>query len=1629
MADKQINIQANITNIEKIRKELANLKVNVSFKSDALDKLLKASQKGLEIKVDLKLGKEFKELLELQRKGITIKFQGSGIGAGTSRGARSSKEVFGPFLPEGLASTQRSVAEARAKEIQRLEEVAFRERVNALRNDRIQREKERKLDREQNDRKLQQYFAAQKDPRFVNGKNGVRTNSFSSIDPDEQLFRERVNQQRRRNQQNEKDIAEENARRRAQTDRELKAYFAQQQQKAKANKEAEAFQDKFNKALQGNFTQANSPFFGGFGGPAPAPFSSINPGQQIRVNRLAALQKKLDEKMAAQIEKANKYVESRPLEAFLGIDTKTEASKKFGVGRGAITSNAKFFDANRLRDPENFKNILFTTLLGGKAQGLGAALGTATFDRPGALIGANIAQALVSVFQDISGAMSRATQAGAEYERAITGITGILQATSEVVDQNGQPVSLKQQLSFQGKKAEAIQQASQRALLPLGITGATASALTQSLAAGLAQRGITPDEKSTEILLRRFGASIQTLQPELASNPNLIRRGFEDIIGGGPQASRTELGSALRGIAPALFTPGKKSLEDIIRATDSLEALVEAIKNSDKATIEYQKALGSLQLVQQELGKGILEGLAPGLKSFNEELKKNSTIQSFNDLGKAIGESATSITKLLVPALTGLNGSVAILAKIATGDFGGLAELGGKYFTRNRLDNAPGDEGLAKLNAAKREQGLPEVRRNLNGDLVAAEEISASDRNKVNESLLDTLNKKLFEKGLPIKEYRGGRLVNASSEKQILFARQNINALFSTAKNNYGIENPKNFAEDLTKDSPELKILGIERLRKDLKARASGRNPADVDLEKIGLNVQQIEAIKARQQEREGLFDSSDQGQLFKAQSDKKAIADQLRIAEANLRIRQRILARESSPDIEAGGGKILNGRKVDEEAVAKARVASVKAEEEVLKLRQQGAEKEKEIAQKRLSILQKTADVQDTVTFAGRRAALKARDALNAQERQDLDSQINEAQKILRNPKASETEKQAAQARIEEAKLNKIGNLSKTAQNERDKQQLGLAEVSFALGGPLRRESVADAQKKLGFDQKDLALQAKEVPVELERLAKATRDATKALDDFASDKELRRLGREGEAIAAAEAVVAQGGDVPGNVDASLVRGSSTFDPAARARFERDLAERRFRQTERSNNRANEEERDTETQLSGAKTSAQIAEERGKLQPEQIKLQQRALKRQGIQDAIDAASASLAALQQDPNNPELQKEYADAKARLNKLQQETNTETLPGLGVPFGPPTTTDFRKLPDGRPEFINPDGSPADFSYNGGRIKGEKPGDKERFLRRFPNIYKGIGGNSPLNGDTTYGGATSDYFEGNQDYYNELDKYTKVPGMEDFAEGLPSRKPHSTGFSGPGGLKGLIPQTAYKLSPQEIASLPEDERLAYLNGGTLSPETFKMLRGKNSDFARFSKGPQFDYAGGGGYADADNIPQNIKDAAKLFGFDPTKTTMEFPERIDRGIPSGQAAKGTGINFLKDLFIEQEKGAQGQLLPKGDVEGQLLNSNPFGDAQLIASSQGDRLNYASALFGGIGGSAKFAPVKDSSAKGVQAGADIIRGLIKDRSDTEGRDVNGGASIFDKLEAALPKPLSREDMTSAFAQALNQQFT
>lgn len=1238
-SNKTIDITAKIANLQKIRDELSKVKVNIKVESKELDSIMKLGAKGLTIpvKLDIQVPAELKELIALSKKGITIKGNTIGTGASASKSTTTNDR----------ANTSRDIANNRANEVLAKEEIAFRQRVNEQHQKNLRNEEYIAAERAKNNRilldlqreQIRRAQQASKQNAALNGQfspfvNGVPVGAQSKLDP--VYIRRLLNQQKQ------------------------------------------------DAALDGSYSELVN-------GVRPGSSSRINPNIALRRQREQERILRAQQKAADNLEKANEYVRNNPLDALLGTDTKTIAAKKFGVSRGAITSRANFFDPKRVFKGENFKEILYTTLLGGAGQGLGAAVGAATFDKGGTLIGANVAAATIAVFEKIAGAMTKTVQAGAQYERTVTGITGIFQATSQVIDKEGKPVGIGEALRFQRNRAENIQGAAQRALLPLGISGDAASALTKSFTAGLAQRGIAPDEKTTETVVRRLGAAINTLQPELANDANALQRTVEDIIGGSPQAARTELGAAIKGLAPNLFTGGAKTNEDIVKATDSLEQLVIAIKNNDTASVQWQRALGTLQLAQQEVGRGILEGLAPAMKAIADELAKPELVSGLKELGQAIGEAAGDLIKLLIPAIKGLSqaakggvqagaglgkiafGGAKAVTSFAAGNYSGVSEGAGDIFgnlgallTRRRIN----------LTGADSNPLLP-------GDtpLVSGEQSSS-----LGGAFANFANTLRARRGLP----------PLGQGPANLTTRPSLNSLFSSAKTNFGIEDPSIILQDLSK-SPENSLRGLLGLRTKLRDYDSGRSPKDLIEQSIGLNTQEIGFRRQAQQNKNELFDDSEAGQLSRALSEKGSLRDVLKLAEDNVAKRKQLLTIASTA---------TDKQAKDEEAIAKARLGLKQAEEEVIKIRKEALNKEREIAEKRLNILRRAAAAEDSGTVTGRFAGLAKEGKANATEKDLINQRIADAQRILNDPLASAQEKANARSALTEENINKVANASREADRQRRQQREQFNKDTSGLRNNLRIGAFQDSQKSADLNLKQLDISTKELTLEQEKLALATKNANKALDDFSKTAALRELGRQGEEIAAAEAIVAAGGTLPSGVDPSLVRGQEGFDPEARALFEERVARERFGAVSRQNQyeRLNDEGAFGDTAKGLRRNIRELAldKERQDLKPEEFAIQRRSILRSKASNALSEEQAALEEYQNDPNNPELKAAYfkaKEAREAVEKEQEDLKSSSSGTLAVPQGP--SSSLRLKGSG---YIDGEAVPGKASGSSFTIDGQK-------------------------------------------------------------------------------------------------------------------------------------------------------------------------------------------------------------------------------------------------------------------------------------------------------------------------------------
>lgn len=515
--------------------------VNVKLESSPLDQLLKATKSGLKIDVKLNLSKEFQQLLDLQKKGITLR---TGVGA---QSIASQAKASSPFTAPGFARTSLDIANQRASQLMAKEEIAFRQRVTQQHFQGIAR-------REGSDRQLQAYMEAsvKRDREYLKTiKNASSGNAFGSA---------------------------------------------------------------FSLSEPGLGTSSRVDYAG-----------------QARRRALADKQRKSEEVLERRIEEANKRIADSPIEFLLGGGSELigKEASKLGVNPSRLRQSPSFFDPKRLRDPGNARDVLFSTLLGGPVQGTGAALGAVTLGGPlGALLGGTVAEGLVHSFERIGESLKEATRAADEFDKAAAAITGGLLSTSRVIDSStGQRVNSLDEIGIQQQRGRSLQSAATKELLNLGIGGEAAASLSGALIHTRTTQGFAPSPETVALLSRRLGAFQQLAAPDIS--PNRLGIDINDILGQTGNAKNTTIGSRLIRVAPELFSGKKLNDEELIKATESLDDYVRAIKESGDAFRQRAIIEGQLKNAQRELGDvvnkitlpalaalaGFLEGLGDQLKS------------------------------------------------------------------------------------------------------------------------------------------------------------------------------------------------------------------------------------------------------------------------------------------------------------------------------------------------------------------------------------------------------------------------------------------------------------------------------------------------------------------------------------------------------------------------------------------------------------------------------------------------------------------------------------------------------------------------------------------------------------------------------------------------------------------------------------------------------------------------------------------------------------------------------------------------------------------------------------------------------------------------------------------------------
>lgn len=407
-------------------------------------------------------------------------------------------------------------------------------------------------------------------------------------------------------------------------------------------------------------------------------------------------------------------------------------AQKFDVDKSKIKTKQdilgqgpKAFDLRRAGSPEVAQQLLFAGLFGGAGSFglglLGAGLGGPTGAFAGSVIGQAVDEAARKFFETMLGGIEHITDSALEFSRSVSGVAAILQATT-VADPS---LTTIEQVGVNVQKARAIQLASQQALATFGIGGESQAALTQALFAGAAQKGVILNQEQSTTILTRLGGAIQALRPDIANNPTLIRRDFEDILSGSPVGKRTQAGIALRNFAPELFG-GFNTGEELLRATAKLEQFVTAVQNSGQGALQLVRIMGELNSVFTVFSDAVLQSAEPALKALADTLADPLILDASRELGKALGEIGGEFIKLgggvAKGAVEGVKQFTLLLDSLAVGfarltgntDANGNVTVGNKTYTKSGavitetktddFENESTPEG--KINRFLREAGI-----------------------------------------------------------------------------------------------------------------------------------------------------------------------------------------------------------------------------------------------------------------------------------------------------------------------------------------------------------------------------------------------------------------------------------------------------------------------------------------------------------------------------------------------------------------------------------------------------------------------------------------------------------------------------------------------------------------------------------------------------------------------------------------------------------------------------------------------------------------------------------------------------------------------------------------------------------
>lgn len=321
------------------------------------------------------------------------------------------------------------------------------------------------------------------------------------------------------------------------------------------------------------------------------------------------------------------------------------------------------FDVRRiLQDPHTALSTLLA-FRGGVGSGLGGFIGGALGGPGGAVLGSGIGSIADTAIHMFKEGADKIAESGRIFQKSVLGLTAIGQQNTEFLGPNGQPLGIKQQLASQQLRAKSIQLAARARLLPLGIAGQSEATFVQGIASALSQRGFAANPETISKIAEILGGVVQTQRPGLLENSTILLRDLQDVIGGGPNATRVLLSqligrNASRGVQKAT------SAEGVLSALQSagLGGQVQAAKEANNIEVSFRKISGALDQLATSAGSKYLDTISGSIKEFADTVTSEKGAGGIGKALNGIAENFGSFVSVLTKTGTGIVNVVNFIA-------------------------------------------------------------------------------------------------------------------------------------------------------------------------------------------------------------------------------------------------------------------------------------------------------------------------------------------------------------------------------------------------------------------------------------------------------------------------------------------------------------------------------------------------------------------------------------------------------------------------------------------------------------------------------------------------------------------------------------------------------------------------------------------------------------------------------------------------------------------------------------------------------------------------------------------------------------------------------------------------------